>query len=671
MKQPFLQPALLNRLPAVLTFFVALFAELVGGAGLVLAAEPATAGGRSPRAANRLAKESSPYLLLHAHNPVDWYPWGEEALAKAQREKKPIFLSIGYSSCYWCHVMERESFLNDEIAALLNKNFVAIKVDREERPDIDEVYMRALQIYSQLAGAPQGGGWPLTLFLSPDGKPLVGGTYFPPRDRDGRTGLLSVLKRVDERWRADPAPWQKTADQLAQYVRDSLASRPAVLPVKLDRAWLTAVQHALFQQYDREYGGFGFVATNPRRPKFPEPPNLEFLLDRAARADDAEARDMLLGTLDKIAAGGIRDHLGGGFHRYSTDRYWRVPHFEKMLYDNAQLVSVYARAYQLERRQPYRQVVDEALGFVRRELTDAQGGFYSALDAETAGQEGIYYTWLRSEIQQALTPDEFTLIEKMFGLDAKPNFDQRYVLAEATPVGQLAKVTAASNPAALQAQLRAVEDKLLAVRQKRVRPLTDTKILAGWNGLMIRGYADAGRVLENPEYLAAAARAADFMLGNLRASDGRLLRSYCQGQAKVPAFLDDYAFCVAGLLALHRADGNRRWLDAADALQQDQLARFWDQRGGGFYFTSADHEVLFARSKTTVDGVMPSGNSVSAANLIELGRALKKPEYLERARQTIAAASPGVRDTPLAAPQLAVAVAQLLDDAAKDPSESP
>jgi uncharacterized protein len=658
--------------------FVTLILAALAAAAVCPAAQPAAPKPAAPKSpapkaadsapaakpANRLAKESSPYLLLHAHNPVDWYPWGEEALAKAKREKKLIFLSVGYSSCYWCHVMERESFLDDEIAAVLNEHFVAIKVDREERPDIDEVYMRSLQIYSQLAGAGQSGGWPLTMFLTPDAKPLVGGTYFPPRDRDGRSGLLGVLKLVQQRWTAEPAQWQKTADQIAGYVRESLASRPAIVPVKLDAALLDAVQQALADQYDRQYGGFGYSAENPRRPKFPEPPNLVFLLDRAARARSPEAREMLLATLDHMAAGGIRDHLGGGFHRYSTDRYWRVPHFEKMLYDNAQLASVYTKAFELDPWDEYRQVVDELLGFIRRELTDPDGGFYSAVDAETAGQEGAYYAWLPSEIKQALAPDQFALASLAFGLDAKPNFEDRYVLTLVSPMDELAK-----NRRQSAAQLRAVEDKLLAVREKRARPLTDTKVLAGWNGLMIGAYADAGRVWKNAEYLAAAAKAADFLLANLRTADGRLLRSYRQGQGKVPAFLDDYAFTIAGLLALHRADGNRRWLAAAAELQQDQLERFWDERGGGFYFTSADHEVLFARSKMAVDGVMPSGSSVSAANLIALGRALAKPEYLDRARRTIAAVAPLMKDSPSAAPQMAVALAELLDEPAKNEAD--
>ncbi len=637
------------------------FGLLLVSAFVATAADPPPSEPAAPadkRPANRLARESSPYLLLHAHNPVDWYPWGEEALAKAKGEKKLIFLSVGYSSCYWCHVMERESFLDDEIAKLLNEHFVAIKVDREERPDIDEIYMRSLQVYSQLAGSPQSGGWPLTMFLSPDAKPLVGGTYFPPRDKPGRSGLLSVLKLVHERWSANPQQWQQTADQLAGFVRDSLAARPAVVPIKLEPKLLAGVEQALAREYDPQYGGFGYHPENPHRPKFPEPPNLDFLLDRAVRARDAQARDMLLATLDKMAAGGIRDHLGGGFHRYSTDRYWLVPHFEKMLYDNGQLASVYARASELGPRPEYRQIVDELLGFVARELTDPAGGFYSALDAETGGVEGVYYTWQPGEVKAALSGDELAIVNLAFGLDGKPNFENRFVLARHAPLDQLAKGRRQS-PERFAAQLRAAEDKLLTVRQKRKRPLTDNKILAGWNGLMIRGYADAGRIWKNPAYLATAARAADFLLTNLRTPEGRLLRSYCQEPGKVPAFLDDYAFVIAGLLALHQADGDRRWLDAADALQRDQLERFWDERGG-FYFTSADHEALFARSKLSVDGVMPSGNAASAANLIALARLLDKPEYLDRARATLAASAVALQESPASAPYLAVALAELL-----------
>jgi uncharacterized protein len=629
---------------------------------------PATASKPASRPANRLANETSPYLLLHAHNPVDWYPWGDEAFAKAKREKKPIFLSIGYSSCYWCHVMERESFLNDEVARELNGHFVAIKVDREERPDIDEVYMRALQIYLRLAGTSGGGGWPLTMLLSPDGKPLVGGTYFPPHDRDGRTGLMTVLKKVHQRWSADPATWQKTADQLAEFVRESLATRPAVVPVKIDRHLVDAVQRGLAEQYDRQYGGFGFSATNSRQAKFPEPPNLVFLLDRWAHAHDQSARDMLLFTLDKMAEGGIRDHLGGGFHRYSTDRFWRVPHFEKMLYDNGQLASVYARAYELAPRPEYQHVVDELLEFVRRELTAEQGGFYSALDAETAGQEGAFYTWRRDEVAHLLSADEFALFAASYGLGGEPNFEGRYVLNLARPAAKPTSASA-SGDREQYAKLRAIDDKLLAVRGGRKRPLTDTKVLAGWNGLMIRGYADAGRVFGNPRHLVSAARAADFVLANMRTKQGRLLRSYREGQAKVPAFLDDYAFFIDGLLALHRADGDRRWVDAADLLMQDQLARFWDERGGGFYFSSADHEVLIARSKVPTDGATPSGNSVSAANLLELSRILDKADYLERARQTIASAAALVAESPTAAPQMAAALARFLDDTS--PKEPP
>ncbi len=358
----------------------------------------------APAHTNRLAKETSPYLLLHAHNPVDWYPWGEEALARARREKKPIFLSIGYSSCYWCHVMERESFMDASIARKLNENFVCIKVDREERPDIDEIYMQSLHVYLQLVGSKQGGGWPLSMFLTPDAKPLMGGTYFPPHDKDGMLGFDTVLDRVVEAWKADPAKWQKTGDSLANYVADSLRQQPILRVVKLDQKPVDSVLRALSGQFDDVYGGFGFDPANPRLAKFPEPANLRFLVDYDRRHPGGPAGKMLSTTLDKIEQGGIRDHVGGGFHRYSTDRYWRVPHFEKMLYDNGQLVTVYSLACEQQPRDDYRRVVAETIAFVLGELTDDGGAFYSAIDAETNAEEGGYYVWTRAEVESALAP---------------------------------------------------------------------------------------------------------------------------------------------------------------------------------------------------------------------------------------------------------------------------
>jgi uncharacterized protein YyaL (SSP411 family) len=621
------------------------------------------------RHANRLAKETSPYLLLHAHNPVDWYPWGDEALAKAKAEKKLIFLSIGYSSCYWCHVMERESFMDEEIAALLNKHFVCIKVDREERPDIDEVYMQALQIYLQLLGAKQGGGWPLSMFLTPDAKPLMGGTYFPPRDREGQTGFLTVIQRVHQAWTAEPEKWQKTGDSLADYVADSLKQQPLVNVPKLEQPLVTAVLRGLAARFDKDYGGFGFDPANPRQAKFPEPPTLTFLLDQAQRGSEA-ARTMLAVTLDHIARGGIHDHVGGGFHRYSTDRFWRVPHFEKMLYDNAQLVSLYARAHELTGRADFRRVVDRAIAFVLRELRDAGGGFYSAIDAETDAEEGRFYVWERKEVTEALSPTEYSLWAGVYGIDGEPNFEGKYIPLLASPLPELAAERQLSEDALVGA-LAPARAKLLAARDKRQRPLTDTKILAGWNGLMIRGLADAGRILKNDAYTEAAARGADFVLGNMRDDKGRLLRSHSAGRARLPGYLDDYAYFIDGLIALHAATADPRWLKAAGELMTVQLALFWDERLGGFFYTSSEHEQLIARSKLSNDGVTPSGNSVSVNNLLYLAKALERPEYVDRATKCLESAAPMLEEYPVAVPHLAVGLSAWLDAKRQADSTSP
>jgi uncharacterized protein len=621
---------------------------------------------QKPRRANRLAKETSPYLLLHAHDPVEWYAWGEEALAKAKAENKLIFLSIGYSSCYWCHVMQRESFMDEEVAAYLNKHFIAIKIDREERPDIDEIYMTALQVLGRR------GGWPLTMFLTPDGKPIVGGTYFPPRDKDvevkagaGRaaekqhiTGLLTLLEQVQTAWRDQSPQVREHAEQVTRGLRLAMQRdglKPAALP---EARWPAEVEAALAEEFDSQYGGFGFSASNPRQPKFPEPSNLVLLLDRARREKSEPARAMLVKTLTMMAEGGIRDHLGGGFHRYSTDRYWRIPHFEKMLYDNAQLASVYAEAYDLTHDATYRRVCEESLDFVLRELTDPAGGFYSALDAETAAREGRYYVWTREEIERSLGPEDAARFAAAYLAGDGPNFEGRYALQFARPLKELA---AAAGVAVedYPRQLLPLRQKLLAVRDKRDRPLTDTKILTSWNGLMIRGLADAGRILKAPRYTQAAAKAADFALATLRTPEGRLLRTYGKGQAKLNAYLDDYAFLVDGLIALHRATGEKRWLVSAGELTDKQIELFWDDQRGGFFFTSDDHEQLLARGKSPVDSALPSGNAVAAGNLAYLAGPLERPQYLERAERTIRCFSRLLEESPLAAPRMAVTLAAL------------
>jgi uncharacterized protein YyaL (SSP411 family) len=609
---------------------------------------PAKRAAKHP--ANRLAGETSPYLLMHAHNPVQWFPWGEEALTKAKREKKLIFVSIGYSSCYWCHVMERESFMDEEIAKFLNDHFVCIKIDREERPDVDEIYMTALHTL----GRP--GGWPLSMFLTPEAKPFFGGTYYPPRDREqtGHTGFLTVINRLNELWQKEKGKVEEVATRLTDAVKQNLAEPRAAELVKLSTDMVTQAQADLAKVYDEQNGGFAYGQT-----KFPNPPNLVFLLGRA-KAGDAAARKMFVHTLEKMATSGLRDHVGGGFHRYTVDRQWHVPHFEKMLYDNGQLASLYAEGFLLTGDVELRRVVEELAQFIARELTDKQGGFYAALDAETDAVEGKFYIWTREEVQKALDKPEYDLFAPLYGVAGDPNFEEKhYVLQLAKPLAAAAKERS-QTVEQLAGQLAPIRAKLLAVRDKRKRPLTDTKILTGWNGLMIRGLADAGRCLKNAEYTAAAGRAADFVLGNLR-RDGRLLRTHTAGTAKLNAYLEDYVLLVDGLLALHQATNNRRWLDAAEELTRKQIELFWDDRTGGFYFTSNDHEQLIARRKDAFDGPIPAGNSVAAENLLTLSGALGKPDYRSRAEKTLQSLAPRLSQSPGNVPRAAHALWLLRD----------
>ncbi|MBI2479904.1 MAG: thioredoxin domain-containing protein [Planctomycetia bacterium] len=611
---------------------------------------------------NRLAKETSPYLLLHAHNPVDWYPWGEEAFAKAKAEGKVIFLSVGYTSCHWCHVMERESFVDEEIAAYMNEHFVCIKVDREERPDVDSIYMTSVQIYNQVTGNGRGGGWPMSVFMTPDAKPFFGGTYFPARDGDrgAGTGFFTLLKRVQEFWSMQREAIERDAEAITQLVKQELDRPRTSAEATIEPTILDQALQSLADQYDPEYGGFGFTPTNPNRPKFPEPPNLDFLIHRLqsgklSDADAATATKLLVGTLERMEMGGIRDHLGGGFHRYSVDRFWRIPHFEKMLYDTGQLTSVYAEAFVLTSREDFKRVVDEMLAFVVREMTDARGAFVSALDAESENEEGKFYRWEKAEVEKLLSPAEFKLFAQVYGLDAEPNFDGEYYAPQLSKTPKELAEQTGMSAADLEQQLLPIRNQLLTARDQRPRPLTDTKILTSWNGLMIRGFADAGRIFENESYLNAASRAAEFVLAELRTDDGRLERTYGQGKSALNAYLDDYAFLTDGLIALHRATGDEKWLQAAANLTAKQIELFWDEKNGGFYFTSGDHETLLARGRDPVDGVEPSGNSVAASNLVYLGKALDKPEYLERAKQTIDSAAGLLQQSPGAAPRLCVA----------------
>jgi len=615
---------------------------------------------------NRLAKETSPYLLLHAHNPVDWYPWGAEAFAKAKKEKKLIFLSVGYSSCHWCHVMERESFMDKEIAALMNKNFVCIKVDREERPDVDAIYMASVQIMNSGRG-----GWPMSVFLTPDAKPFIGGTYFPARDNDrpGSRGFLTVLKQMQGFWTKQREAVIKQANEVTRLVKQQLDGRRPGLLTPITSAVLADAVDTLGKKFDPVYGGFRFRDENPRIPKFPEPSNLLFLINQVdTKTLDkgllGQAKKQLLFTLDRMAIGGIRDHLGGGFHRYSVDRFWKIPHFEKMLYDNGQLASAYSEAYRISKKESYRQVVYEMLGFIQREMTSSEGGFYSALDAESEDEEGKFYRWSRAEVKKTLTTEQYNLFADIYGISDEPNFEKHYAPQLSKSMADMAKGRA-TKEAELEKQLEPIRKKLFDLRAKRPRPLTDTKILTSWNGLMIRGFADAGRIFKEKSFIKSAEKSAEFVLAKLRDKKGRLLRTYGKGKAKLNAYLNDYAFLADGFIALYRTTGEKKWLTRADEITQLQVKLFWDARRGGFYFTADDHESLLARGKNPVDGAQPSGNSVSAGNLVFLSQALKKPDYLKKAKETIDTFAAGMQTNPDMSPRMLIAFAQYLKVAPK------
>jgi uncharacterized protein YyaL (SSP411 family) len=575
-----------------------------------------------PKHTNKLSKESSPYLLQHAHNPVNWYPWGEEAFAKAKKEGKLVFLSIGYSSCHWCHVMEKESFANEEVAKIMNEHFVCIKVDREERPDVDQVYMTALN------AAGRRGGWPLSMFLTADGKPFFGGTYWPREDQeiDGEKvyGFKSVLKGVYDFSKDKPKDLDERAEKLAAATTELLArTLRGIALVDLDRALVAGAIDGIKEEYDSEYGGFGSAARKFKGTKFPTPPYLELLLHEAARTKSDELTGMLTKTLDKMAQGGIYDHLGGGFHRYSTERTWTVPHFEKMLYDNAQLAEAYAQAFRLTKRPLYRQVAQETLDFVSRELTSPDGAFYSALDADSEGEEGRFYVWTDKELTNALTETELALVRAVYDTDQKYNFEAKYhILVRDKPLAEAAKELKLSSDE-LSKRLAIVRFRLFNLRAKRERPFLDTKVLTAWNGEMIGGFATAGRILEEPKYTAAAAKAATFVLQKMRTPEGRLLRTYGARPGQAPearlnGYLDDYAYLVHGLLCLHDATGDKKWLDEAKVLTDVMVKFHGDKERGGFFYTSSDHEKLFARGKDQYDGAQPSANSVAARNLVRL-----------------------------------------------------
>ena len=643
-------------------------------AGTVAALDAADGTAKPKTRTNRLAKESSPYLLLHAQNPVDWYPWGKEAFDKAKAEGKLVFLSIGYSSCYWCHVMERKVFMNETIANTLNRDYVCIKVDREERPDIDDIYMTALQVYYQAIGAPSSGGWPLSMFLTPDAKPVAGGTYFPPEDTEGIQGFPTILANLTDMWKNKRVQMNGNAEIIANETRRLMKPKESLKTVEIDDRLVEDVFVATASSFDPVFGGIDFNPNRPDGPKFPTPAKLAFVQQKLERTPDEDVAAFLDLTLMQMACGGIRDHIGGGFHRYSVDRKWSVPHFEKMLYDQAQLADIYVQAYQTTKQPLYKQVAEELFDFIAREMTAPDGGFYSAIDAETNGVEGEFYVWEATEIDNILGASAASFKETYRVKDLS-DFEHGNVLKLSSK--RLPKPdsdTLLGAPKSLAGSERdeftLSRQKLLEVRNKRKRPMRDEKILTCWNGLMIGAYARAAKQLEHPEYIRTAEKAATFALAKLRDPKGRLLHSYTNGQAKLNAYLDDYAFLVDGLLALHEATDDLKWLKSAKQLQDDQLISFLDKDNGGFYFTSHQHEELLARTKNCYDGVLPAGNSVSARNLIKLAKRTGTEAYLDEARATIELFAGNFEQAPRGFANLALATIELLEAEGPDKKSS-
>jgi hypothetical protein len=572
---------------------------------------------------NRLINESSPYLLQHATNPVDWYPWGEAAFETARKENKPIFLSIGYSTCHWCHVMEHESFADEDVAALLNKYFVSVKVDREERPDIDQVYMAVTQT---MTGR---GGWPNTVFLTPDKQPFFAGTYFPKEARWGLPGLIELLPKVAALWQNDRENVQKSAQQITDLLARTGNPSPGNAP---DQSLLVKTRNLLADVYDPKYGGFG------QAPKFPTPHILAFLLRRYHHNDDAQALAMVENTLTRMRLGGIHDHIGFGFHRYSTDGQWLVPHFEKMLYDQALLAMAYTEAYQATGKEFYARTVREILAYILRDMTSNEGGFYSAEDADSEGVEGKFYLWTLPQIQKILGKEETETFKKIYNIEANGNFTSPEAeQAAGSNILHLKKVLPdlagelGLSEKQLQRRMEKNRETLFKVRKKRVHPFKDDKILTDWNGLMIAALAKAGQVLNEPHYSAAAVRAAHFLMLKLRDKNNRLVKRYRKGIAGLPAHLDDYAFVIWGFLELYEATLDAIYLQEAIRLNDQLLKHFWDQQSGGLFMTADDSEKLLIRNKKIYDGAIPSGNSVAALNFLRLGHMTGREDYLKKA----------------------------------------
>ena len=590
---------------------------------------------------NHLANETSPYLLQHVNNPVDWHPWGPEALALSKKEQKPIFLSIGYSACHWCHVMEHESFENEAIAKSLNEKFVCIKVDREERPDLDQIYMNAVQM---MTGR---GGWPMSVFLTPELKPFYAGTYWPPKRSRGMPGFDEIISSVSNAWETKREAVVESAGKLTKALSE--IDQQAAPGGALSEALISGAAQQLRQSFDSTYGGFGGA------PKFPAPMTLQLLLRYWHRKRDRKSLDMVKVTLDRMAAGGIYDHLGGGFSRYSVDARWLVPHFEKMLYDNAQLAATYVEAYQATGDENYARVVRETLDYTLRDMTDPLGGFYSTEDADSEGVEGKFYVWTPAQLREVLGDAAAATFARVYDVTDAGNFEHANILNLPKTIDEHAR-TSGRKAEELRQELAESRAKLFAAREPRVHPAKDDKVIVAWNGLMIDTMARAGAVLGESRYIDAAVQAADFLLKALRREDGRLLHTWRHGKAKLDAYLDDYANLANGLVSLYEATFDARHLDAAVALMQMVLDHFADAKGGGFYYTADDQEKLIVRSKDFTDNAVPSGNAMAATVLVRLGKLTGKQAYGDAATGAMLPTLSLMQRAPTATAQMLLAV---------------
>ena len=590
---------------------------------------------------NRLIHETRPYLVQHAHNPVNWHAWGAEALGLAKEQNKPIFLSIGYAACHWCHVMEHESFENEEVAGILNEHFISIKVDREERPDLDEIYMNATILFTR-----GHGGWPMSVWITPEGKPFYAGTYFPPEDNYGRPGFKSLLLRLAEIWRENPADVANEAVKVTEVLAGLHGASQSAIP---SRAFVSEAALQMLRAYDPRHGGVGSGGN-----KFPPSMSMELLLREYSRTHDPRLLAPVELTLDNMARGGIYDHLGGGIHRYSTDSEWLVPHFEKMLYDQALVGSIYLDGFQVTGRKEFEQAARGIFDYVIRKLQSSDGGFYSTEDADSEGLEGKFYIWTVEEIQQALGEDDAKLFCAYYDVTPGGNWHHpgdahvpggvKNILRVLIPLNELPAEFKVMHRE-FERRLTAARAKLFEVRERRVHPALDDKILAAWNGLMIATLAKGYAVLDDVRYLDAASRAAEFVLTNMQ-QDGRLLRSWRNGRAHLMAYVDDYAFLIDGLLGLYEATGALRWLDEAERLMETAIRYYWDASEGGFFFIASDHERLILRSKLGNDSAIPSGNSVMITNLLRLDRLLGRADLRDKAGAILSVFSGAASQSP-------------------------